>query len=126
MDISLSVQRARGIPVFGARVDMTVDAVGRIWSVDARDLVSDVAVFTTVPRITAEAAIEAAFRAAGQTLLLLRQVSSPGGLAVYSNPLGSRLSDITADLVIFPASPAAALAWRISLDCGGIDWYEIL
>ena len=119
-------QQVRGIPVFGGRVDVTVDAEGQVAGAYFGDLLGEPPASFT-PRLGAGEAVRTALLSLGAPGAVPEPLAAEGGTARFANPGGPRLSPFTAEPTLFPIPGAAArLAWRISLDMGGGRWYEIV
>ena len=120
-------QTVDGIDVFNGQIKFTLSKAGEVVEVAAGDITPGLTLSTS-PRLTAEEAVRAAFRAAGaEAPAALAPSSDPSGKARFLNPGGNRFNPITAELSVFPVTASSArLAYRILLDIDAERYYEIL
>jgi hypothetical protein len=120
-------QTVNGIDVFNGHIKFTLNRLGEIIQVATGDVIPGLDI-PTVPRLTADQAVRAAFAAVGN-----RQSAAPArvpqanGKIAFANPNGNGFSPITSELTIFPMNAASArLAYRIFLEVDQRSWYEML
>jgi hypothetical protein len=120
-------QTVDGIDVFNGQIKFTLSKAGEVVEVAAGDITPGLNL-STAPRLSAEEAVRAAFRAAGaESPAALTPSADPNGRARFRNPGGDRFNPITVELSVFPlAASSARLAYRILLDIDAERYYEIL
>src|SRR5204863_2784625 len=119
-------QTLNGIDVFDGQIKVTLNASGEVVHAGADEVIPELSL-STVPRLSAEQAVSAAFEKIGMAAPALSALPLAKGKASFRNPAGDRFNPITAELSIFPMTAASArLAYRISLEADNASWYEIL
>lgn len=120
-------QTVGGIDVFNGQVKFTIGRRGEVVQAGAGDVIPGL-LLTTVPRLSAEAAVRAALRAAGaEDPDTLPTATVPGGAVAFRNPRGGDFRPITAELSVFPMDAEnARLAYRIFVEADALAWYELL
>jgi uncharacterized protein (TIGR03437 family) len=119
-------QTLNAIDVFNGQIKFTLNAAGEVVHAGADEVVPELSLSTN-PRLSAEAAVIAAFEKTGMAAPALSAVAVAQGKTGFRNPRGDRFSPITAELAIFPMTAASArLAYRIFLEAAPESWYEIL
>jgi hypothetical protein len=114
-------QRYEGLKVFQSTVRIAVTAEGRVLTV-AGDYYPELSLPSTVPALSKEEAMDAAFGEVGPPLDLPPLESDPG-------PLTASVRDLyvpTAELVVFPLPhKSAALAWRVGVP-QFVDFWDVV
>ncbi|HKX28443.1 MAG TPA: M36 family metallopeptidase [Blastocatellia bacterium] len=122
-------QTAGGITVFQGQVQVTVNPIGQVLSVNEGLLVPELNMDTT-PKLSELEGLQQAFVAAGrvapENFVLAEDRTAFGGRAAYRNPLGENYENVLSEMKIMRIGQQAVLAWHSYVEVGSSEWYEVV
>ena len=122
-------QMIDGIPVFQGQVQVAINAIGQVISINEGLVIPDASI-NTIPRLSESEGMQRAFlfsgRLAPASFEMMEDRLAKGERAVYRNPLGESRENILSGMRVMRVGPRAVLAWHSYVDVGPNEWYEIL
>lgn len=121
-------QSINGVDVYRGHVQVALNAAGQVIQAGAGNLMPQLRM-AAQPALSARQAVTAAFAFLGVEPPPAPEPlpSSDARYSWFRNPAGGKSNPIRAELSIFPMTAASArLAWRLFLQTGGVQAYEVL
>jgi uncharacterized protein (TIGR03437 family) len=122
------LQTVNGVPVYNGHINLVLNLAGQIKKVNLGDILRG-ATLDSNPVLSPEEAVHAALRMSGfdAPAALVAMEPDAQGRPFFENPLGAGHTPIRVELTAFPVGASEArLAYRIFLEAGEANWFELL